>query len=79
MKINNSREVAEWEKLDPNSEEYKKCKIAWNSVPQEDFVIEEPDRNENGDILESGSTHEKTVKEITLKRGTNEKVLGWAF
>ena len=77
MKINNSREVAEWEKLDPNSEEYKKCQTAWNSVPQEDFVIEEPDRNENGDILET--THEKTVTEITLKRGTNDKVLGWSF
>ena len=27
MKINNSLDVAQWEKLDKNSDEYKKCKI----------------------------------------------------
>ena len=77
MKINNSLDVARWEKLDKNSEEYKKCKKAWDSVPQEDFVIKEPDHDENGDTLKT--THNKTVTEITLKRGTNEKVLGWSF
>jgi len=77
MKINNSLDVAQWEKLDKNSEEYKKCKVAWDSVPQEDFVIQEPDKDDDGNSLET--THDKTVTEITLIRGTNEKVLGWSF
>ena len=77
MKINNSLDVAQWEKLDKNSEEYKKCKVAWDSVPQEDFVIQEPDKDDDGNSLET--THDKTVTEITLKRGTNDKVLGWSF
>lgn len=81
MIINNSRDVAEWEKLDKDSEEYKKCKVAWDSVPQEDFetndnIVEYNEETEKDELIKEQT---KTVSEITLVRGTNEKVLGWSF
>jgi hypothetical protein len=81
LKINNSRNIAQWEKLDKNSEEYKKCQVAWDSVPQEDFEIDNNvfEKNETTKKYELIKEQTKIVKEISLKRGTNEKVLGWSF
>jgi|TARA_R110000824_G_scaffold5098_1_gene23738 hypothetical protein len=81
MKINNSLDVAQWEKLDKNSDEYKKCKTAWNSVPQKDFkttdnIVEYNEKTKKHKLIKKQT---KTVSEITLVRGTNDKVLGWSF
>ena len=81
MIINNSRDIAEWEKLDKDSEEYKKCKVAWDSVPKEDFqtkdnIVEYNEETEKDELIKEQT---KTVSEITLVRGKHEKVLGWSF
>jgi hypothetical protein len=86
MKINNSLDVARWEKLecvcnmDKETESYPfvkcthcKCEEAWLSVPQEDFEAVKLDK----DGKETGT---RTVKEITLYRGHDlQDVLGWSF
>ena len=86
MKINNSLDVARWEKLecvcnmDKETECYPfvkcmhcKCEEAWNSVPQKDFTINEFDD-------EGNKTGTKTVNEITLVRGHDlQDVIGWSF
>jgi hypothetical protein len=91
MKINNSLDVARWEKLNckcnkDNLEEsypiskctYCKCEEAWLSVPQENFVVKEHDVDQDGNPLET--THERTVNEITLVRGHDlQDVIGWTF
>ena len=54
-----------------------KCEEAWNSVPQENFTVKEPDLDDDGNVT---GTHDKTVSEITLIRGQDlEDVIGWIF
>jgi len=91
MKINNSLDIARWEKLecvcnmDKETECYPfvkcthcKCEEAWLSVPQKDFTIKENDIDENGNILQT--KHDKTINEITLHRGHDlQDVIGWNF
>ena len=91
MKINNSLDVAKWEKLPckcnhdnieqcyPISKcQHCRCKECWDSVPKEDFTIKENDVDQNGKTLET--THDKTISEITLVRGHDlEDVIGWTF
>ena len=85
MKINNSLDVALWEKIpckcDHNSIEkcypvsecvHCKCEEAWESVPQKNFTINEFD--EEGIII-----GEKEINEITLVRGKIEDVVGWTW
>ena len=86
MKINNSLKVARWEKIKCNCDhnsvqtEYPihecvhcKCDEAWKSVPQENFKVNEFDNK--GKV-----TGSKTVKEITLVRGSKlQDVIGWTF
>jgi hypothetical protein len=86
MKINNSLDVARWEKLTckcnhddieqcyPISKcENCRCQECWDSVPQEDFTINTFDE-------EGKKTGTKTIKEITLKRGHDlQDVIGWSF
>ncbi len=90
MKINNSLDVARWEKLecvcnmDKETECYPfvkcmhcKCEEAWLSVPQEDFTVKENDNDDEGNII---GTHDRTVNEITLVRGHDlQDVIGWTF
>ena len=85
MKINNSLDVARWEKLTckcnhdnieqcyPISKcEHCRCQECWDSVPQEDFTIKELDENDNQTI--------RTISEISLIRGHDlEDVIGWTF
>ncbi len=85
MKINNSLDVARWEKLecqcDMHNEtkcypfvkcEHCRCQECWDSVPQQDFTIIELDEN-NNEIT-------KVINEITLVRGHNlEDIQGWTF
>lgn len=90
MKINNSLDVALWEKItckcDHSSIETEfpiknclhcKCQQAWDSVPKEDFEVQEPDLDENNNPLKT--THSRTVNEITLVRGKVDDVIGWTF
>jgi len=86
MKINNSLDVARWEKLTckcnhddveqcyPISKcEHCRCKECWDSVPQEDFRVN--DFDEEGNKIGT-----KTVNEITLVRGHDlQDVIGWSF
>ena len=86
MKINNSLDVARWEKLEcvcnmnKETECYPfvkcvhcKCQECWDSVPQENFQVCETDKE--GQVIGS-----KTINEITLVRGHDlEDVMGWIF
>jgi hypothetical protein len=90
MKINNSLDVARWEKLEckcnMNNEtecfpfvkcEHCRCKKCWDSVPQENFKVKELIIKNN---KPTGETKTRTVKEITLVRGGDlEDVIGWQF
>ena len=85
MKINNSLDVARWEKLSckcnhdnieqcyPISKcEHCRCQECWDSVPQEDFTFIDTDENKN-DIT-------RKITEITLVRGHDlQDVIGWEF
>lgn len=85
MKINNSLDVARWEKLECicNNEketecypfvkcEHCRCQECWDSVPKEDFKVY--------DINEDGTKVERIVTEITLVRGHDlQDVIGWEF
>ena len=84
LKINNSLDVARWEKLscqcnhDSIESEYPifkcehcRCKEAWESVPQENYDI--VDFDDKG--IQKGI---KTISEITLIRGHDlEDVIAW--
>tara|TARA_R110002073_G_scaffold96285_1_gene222607 strand:+ start:63 stop:332 length:270 start_codon:yes stop_codon:yes gene_type:complete len=86
LKINNSLDVARWEKLpckcnhDSIELEYPihkcehcRCKEAWESVPKKYFKVN--DFNDKGKII-----GEKTIKEITLVRGHDlQDVIGWIY
>ena len=85
MKINNSLDVAKWEKLQckcnikKEIESYPfvkcqhcKCQQCWNSVPKQDFEIIDTDKDNN--------KTKRIVKEITLVRGADlDDVMGWIF
>ena len=85
MKINNSLDVARWEKLEckcnMNNEtecfpfvkcEHCRCQECWNSVPQADFTVKELDDDKN--------EVSRTVNEITLVRGHDlQDVVGWTW
>jgi len=91
LKINNSLNVARWEKLicqcnhDSIEKEYPifkcqhcRCKEAWESVPQKDFTIQEYDLDGEGEPLDT--THDIVISEITLVRGHDlEDVIGWHY
>jgi len=54
---------------------FKECE---DSMPREDFKINEPDIDENGNLLET--THEKIISEITIVRGKKyQDIIGWTF
>ncbi len=90
MKINNSLDVARWEKLTckcnhddieqcyPISKcEHCRCQECWDSVPQEDFTVNNDIIDKDGNLIEKKT---KTVNEITLVRGHDlEDVIGWEF
>jgi hypothetical protein len=56
------------------------CKFqeAEDSMPRKDFVIQEPDLDKEGNP--TGTTHDKTVNEITIVRGEKyEDIIGWTY
>lgn len=85
LKINNSLDVARWEKLEcvcnMNNEvecypfvkcEHCRCMECWDSVPQNNFTTIELD-DDNKEVT-------RTVNEITLVRGHDlEDVIGWIY
>jgi hypothetical protein len=90
LKINNSLDVAKWEKLTckcnhddveqcyPISKcEHCRCQECWDSVPQKDFTVNDDITDEEGKVTKKQT---KTIKEITLVRGHDlEDVIGWEF
>jgi len=86
MKINNSLDVARWEKTKCTCDKtdvekcypihkctHCKCEEAWLSVPKEDFKTDKFDSD-------GKKTGMRTVKEITLVRGHDlQDVIGWSF
>ena len=48
----------------------------WKSVPQKDFTVNNDIFDKNGKITKKQT---RTVKEITLVRGSFEDVIGWKF
>jgi len=89
MKINGLKKKALWENIKcccikgdvehtyPLSE-CKHCKFTecWQSVPKKDFTVNDDIRDKNGKVTKKQT---KTVKEITLVRGSFEDVIGWTF
>jgi len=89
MKINGLKKKALWENIQccciegdiehsyPLSE-CKHCKFmeAWKSVPQKDFKVNNDIRDKNGNVTKKQT---KTIKEITLVRGSFEDVVGWTW
>ena len=85
LKINNSLDVARWDKLEcvcnMNNEvecypfvkcEHCRCMECWDSVPQNNFTTIELD-DDNKEVT-------RTVNEITLVRGHDlEDVIGWIY
>ena len=48
-----------------------------DSMPREDFVVKEQDKDENGIVI---GNHDKTVNEITIHRGDKyQEIIGWSF
>jgi hypothetical protein len=48
-----------------------------DSMPREDFTINEPDFDENGNIT---GQHDKLINEITIVRGEKyQEIIGWRF
>ncbi len=89
MKINNSLDEARWEKIPCHCNkddiekcyplmkcEHCRCQECWDSVPQEDFEVQELIIK---DDKPTGETKTRTVSEITLVRGRYEDVIGWEF
>jgi hypothetical protein len=52
---------------------YQRC---WDSVPQKDFKVNDDIIDKNGKVTKKQT---KTVKEITLIRGSFEDVIGWTY
>jgi hypothetical protein len=49
-----------------------------DSMPREDFIIKENNVDDEGNQLKT--THDKTVKEITIRRGDKyQEIIGWSF
>jgi hypothetical protein len=89
MKINNSLDVALWEKIPCKCgkdimdsfpiKDCLHCKFdrCWKSVPQKDFTVNADIRDKNGKVTKKQT---KKVKEITLIRGDRyEDIIGWTF
>ena len=90
MKINNSLDVARWEKLECscNMEKETECypfvkcehcrfQECWNSVPQSDFTVSNDIMDKKGKVTKKQT---KTINEITLVRGPAlQDVIGWTF
>jgi hypothetical protein len=89
MKINGLIKKARWENIPcqcgkevMNSFPIKEClhckfDQCWKSVPQKDFKV-----NDHIIDIKTGKITKKqtrTVKEITLVRGSFEDVIGWTF
>ena len=53
-----------------------KFKKRWDSVPQKDFEVNNNIIDKNGKVIKKET---KTVKEITLVRGSLEDVIGWTW
>jgi len=89
MKINGLKKKALWENIKcccikgdiehtyPLSE-CKHCKFmeCWQSVPQKDFKVNNDIVDKNGKITKKQT---RTIKEITLVRGSFQDVVGWTW
>lgn len=86
MKINNSLDVARWEKITCKCDmndiekcypiancEHCRCQACWDSVPKENFTIKEYNQN-------TESYDDNIINEISLVRGERlQDVIGWEF
>lgn len=71
-----SNEKIVWKKLNPNSIKYLKYQKAEDSIPKKDFKINVPITDKNGITK---SIESKTIKEITIVRGSDDDVIGWTY
>ena len=74
MEITNLKSDHEWQNIPCQKNEscfHCKCKKQFDSIPKNDFVIN--DQDENGNITQ------KTVTKITINYGNKDEVLGWYF
>jgi len=74
MNIKNLKSDHEWQHLPCHKNEtcfHCKCKKQYDSIPQNDFEIEEKD-------LE-GNVTKRTISEIELIYTNKDEVIGWRF
>jgi hypothetical protein len=89
MKINGLKKRALWENIKCKCHasdisltypliDCKHCKFmeCWLSVPKKDFEINDNVIDKNGKVTKKQT---RTVKEITLIRGSVEDIIGWTF
>ena len=56
--------------------EHCRCQQCWDSVPQEDFTVNDDLLDEDGTVIQERT---KVVSKIKLVRGSIEDVIGWTF
>jgi len=66
-----------WKKFNSSSEKFLKYQKAEDSIPKKDFKIKIPLQDKNGHP--TGKTETRTVKEITIVRGSDDDVQGWIW
>ena len=65
-----------WKKFDSSSEKFLKYQKAEDSIPKKDFKINVPITDKNGITK---SIESKTIKEITIVRGSDDDVIGFLW
>jgi len=74
MEIINLKSDHEWQHLPCQKNEscfHCKCKKQYDSIPKNDFNVNQTDENEN--IIQ------KTITKITIHYGNKDEILGWYF
>tara|TARA_R110000803_G_scaffold111161_1_gene179587 strand:+ start:167 stop:436 length:270 start_codon:yes stop_codon:yes gene_type:complete len=56
--------------------EHCRCQQCFDSVPKEDFKVNNDIIDSNGKVTKKQT---KIIKEVTLVRGSIEDVIGWTF
>ena len=80
MKINGLKKKALWEDIPcccvKGDIEHCKFMQCWKSVPQKDFKANYDIIDKKGKVVKKET---RTIKEITLVRGSLEDVVGWTW
>jgi hypothetical protein len=74
MEITNLKTDHEWQHISCQKNEscfHCKCKKQYDSIPKNDFNVNETDND--------GNITQKTITKITIDYGNKDEILGWYF